>query len=737
MCLAGMHRAARWLEHSWLRHALPVNWHLVAAAMHPCDTAPSAAPAIDGDTRCTDGGGFTGRRGWLPAVSGDGWLLMAIAAPRPCDQWAVVAETPLPPRDRLTPLALILVRGLLALLLGVVSLTRGPRPARAEDDPAAWLDPLFTYRMARLHIPGAVFILVKDGQVAYSRGFGFADLERGTPVDPASTVFHAMSDSKPVTATAVMQLVEQGKIRLDADVNTYLRRVKIPQTFPQPITVAELLTHTSGFDYDIEEIGTTARDPDGVKPLAEYLAAHPPARIAPPGEHLLYSNADYDLLGLIVEEVSGQPFPEYVSQHLLQPLGMDHSSFDTRRPASELAKSYRWQDGAFHEMPPHYTNNTAAAGLTTTAADMGRFIMAQLQGGQTPSGGHILQPSTVELMQQKQFAHHADAPGMAYGFFTAQIGSHLSLWHGGWDLYRSRSKLALFPDQHLGYFVAINTARDDGQMIADVSAEIERHYASLPPAPKMPQPPADFATRAARFEGVYRRTEFSHRTTVRAVLLSPEDTGRWVSIEAPGDGTLALRFSPGDAPIRLVEVEPNVFQAAGSYFPVVFLDGSGTASYLTWGTTEYERVRWYETSKVQQRLGLLAALVFLLVALSVPVVGLARRRRWGQTSLARLAGLVAWLVAALNLAFLVGLITTLARAYDIGLEYGMPPVLAGLLVVPVVTTILGAALLVLAVLLWLRRSWSLPGRVAYSAYALMALAFPLFLRYWNLLRLPW
>jgi CubicO group peptidase (beta-lactamase class C family) len=244
------------------------------------------------------------------------------------------------------------------------------------------LDPIFAQQMAEQHIPGAVFVMVKDGQVVLAKGYGTANLAQQTPVDPERTIFSVLSLSKLFTATAIMQLVEQGTLRLDADATTYLKRTQIAPTYPEPVTIAQLLTHTAGFDDDTESIGTIAATPDAMVSLHDYLAAHPPMRILPPGSRSLYSNVAYDVLGAVIEDMSGEPFVQYMDAHILRPLGMLHSSFLPHPEGSELAESYRYDGAQLVPMPRHYFSNTASAGLMTTAADMAHFLMVQLPQGQ-------------------------------------------------------------------------------------------------------------------------------------------------------------------------------------------------------------------------------------------------------------------------------------------------------------------------------------------------------------------
>ena len=213
-----------------------------------------------------------------------------------------------------------------------------PRGPTTVEEMEAFVDGFMDAQMKSGPIAGAAVVVVKDGQVFFQKGYGYEDTEKRTPVDPAQTLFRPGSVSKLFTWTAIMQLVEQGKIDLDADVNTYLKDFKVDATFPEPVKVRNIMTHTGGF----EDGGVgylfagTAED---LLPLGEWLAAHQPARVRPPttdfsdGTNASYSNWATALGGHIVEVVSGQSFDDYIEQHIFQPLGMERSTF--REPLPE------------------------------------------------------------------------------------------------------------------------------------------------------------------------------------------------------------------------------------------------------------------------------------------------------------------------------------------------------------------------------------------------------------------
>src|SRR6266436_3652762 len=208
-------------------------------------------------------------------------------------------------------------------------LSPAPAPELTKADFESFLDALIPSQLQNRNIAGAVVSVVKDGNVLFQKGYGYADVEAKRPVLPDQTLFRPGSISKLFTATAVMQLVEQGKLDLDRDVNDYLD-FPIPKTYPEPVTLRQLLTHTGGFEETLKNL-FVAHESD-IKLLRTYLVNEMPARIFPPGKIPSYSNYGFTLAGYIVERVSGEKFEHYITNHILQPLRMTNSTFDQPLP---------------------------------------------------------------------------------------------------------------------------------------------------------------------------------------------------------------------------------------------------------------------------------------------------------------------------------------------------------------------------------------------------------------------
>lgn len=320
-------------------------------------------------------------------------------------------------------------------------------------DLEAFLDGLVPLQIQRADIAGATISVVKDGKLLFAKGYGYADVQKKQPVSPQDTLFRPGSISKLFTWTAVMQLFEQGKLDLDRDVNEYLD-FKIPDAFGKPITLKNIMTHTPGFEEQIKDLFTVT---PGTPNLGDYLKAHIPARIYPPGTVPAYSNYATALAGYIVQRVSGRPFEDYIEENIFKPLNMTHSTFKQPLP-SNLASfmSSGYQRGSDPAQPFEIVNPFPAGSLSSSAADMAQFMMAHLQDGQL-GDAHILKPETARLMHSRLFALDDAANAMCYGFYEESRNGRRIIGHGGDTVY-FHSDLHLVLDQNVGFFVSYNSA---------------------------------------------------------------------------------------------------------------------------------------------------------------------------------------------------------------------------------------------------------------------------------------
>ncbi len=617
-----------------------------------------------------------------------------------------------------------------------------PSQRLGPTDPAeleAFLDKLLRTEMEEYHIAGAAVAVVKNGEILLAKGYGYADVDKGIPVDPEQTIFSIGSNGKVFTWTAVMQLVEQGKLDLDADINTYLD-FRIPDTYPQPVTLRHLMTHTSGFEDRWFTGGET--NADKLLPVREFLVSDIWARVRPPGD-AGYSNYNPVLAGYIVARVSGQPYEQYIQENILRPLGMAHSAArypvppDLRAYAS---KGYTYQDGGFRAFTEYVGQPAGAPSGSHQAsiADMARFLIAHLEG----SGGdadsaerRILKASTLRQMHTTLYAPDPRLNGTAYGLFDMSENGQRTLGHSGY-LPPMHSLLLLLLDQNLGVFVVYNSEGGGAltnQHSGFQKAFFDHYFPSSRPTPL--QPPADFAERADRFVGLYNA---SSRYTTISKLTGLGGGGFTTEISNPGDGTLLYNLM-GDKR-RFVEVEPLYFRQVDAPFGIVFReDDRGRITHIyTDIVPQYAvaRLRWYETPGFS----MMFVQACLLIFLSVLPAGLIRvvrdRRRGGDRPLApRGARVFPWMligISILNLVFMV--------AFQLGqnqVTYNVllaPPLFFQILLgLGVLSAVLTAGALLFIVLAWMNRYWGTTARVYYTLVTVAAVAFVWFLNYWNLL----
>src|SRR5918994_5088665 len=310
------------------------------------------------------------------------------------------------------------------------------------------LDSAMAQGMARDSIPGAAFVLVKNGRVVLARGFGHADAEARRAWNPERTIFPIASITKVFTATAVMQLVDQGKIQLDSGVNRYLTSVRVPSTYPQPVTPAHLLSHTAGFD---EIPGRQAGSPAKVIPLGRFLGSRL-VRVHRPGEMTSYSSYGMALAGLLVQDVSGLSFEDYLQRHIWRPLGMTRTSL--RRPEgkdSAFATAYQLEDGKPQTIPYEVYHTPPTASIVSTLADMARFMASHLHNGHH-GPTRILSDTAAEKMHRQYVTMHPRVPGWTLGFQVNDLNGRRIIEHGG-DIGGFSSLMTLMPDEGIGFLV--------------------------------------------------------------------------------------------------------------------------------------------------------------------------------------------------------------------------------------------------------------------------------------------
>ena len=430
-----------------------------------------------------------------------------------------------------------------------------PAPQLTKEDVGAFLDGFVPIQLQRDDIAGAVVMIVKDGKVLFAKGYGYSDVKNKKPVSVDATLFRPGSISKTFTWTAVMQLVEQGKINLDRDVNDYLD-FKVPATFGKPVTMKDLMTHTAGFEETLKDLFVA--NASDMRPLSQYMKTHLPEEIFPPGTTPAYSNYGASLAGYIVQRISGMPFDDYVEKNILTPLGMQHTTFrqplpDNLKPlmsegydkASDPAKSFE-----FVQVWP-------AGSASATAEDMSHWMIAHLQNGEY-NGVRILEPEMARLMHSRAFGLMPQLNGMAYGFYEESRNGHRIIGHGG-DTQWFHSDLHLMLDDHIGFFVSYNSAGKGGYSGRSALWQtfLNRYF---PYTPAAGEQIANAAQDAKSVTGTYWTSRRS-ATNIAAVLSALDQSKLTVN----SDGTISLEGSKDFAgnPKHYQEIAPLLFRDVG------------------------------------------------------------------------------------------------------------------------------------------------------------------------------
>ncbi len=458
----------------------------------------------------------------------------------------------------------------IACLIGLLATPVLAEPQTHE----AWADALFQPALKTHRFSGAEIVVVEDGAVTLSKGYGLADPATGRAMDPADTEVRIGSTTKVITATAIAQLLEKGQIRsLDDAANRYLKRVQLPDWKGRPITIWHLLTHRAGFEDKAFGLGT---DHAISRPVSsDVIARAMPKLVREPGTWSVYSNFGTAVLGLIVEDVSGQPIDQYFKANIFAPLGMERSylNFDLApspvhaRPYATFPNGDRQAIG-FVPMNPFIA---PAGGVSTTGLDMAKFMIAQIEGARGKAS--ILSPEGFRRMQARHVANHPATTGFGMVFIEGQWnGTHVVEHGGGWPGFQT--VMVLIPERGIGIFASIVGESPVIDLTEQLRSLIGKTRLATDPAnPVEPVLSSAYVREAAlsRFLGAYRPaqspvvqnastfagTYCRQRRAYSTVEAAFDFLGAGYAVikaVAAADGTLTIRGVPGYR-----QVAPGVF----------------------------------------------------------------------------------------------------------------------------------------------------------------------------------
>jgi CubicO group peptidase (beta-lactamase class C family) len=481
-------------------------------------------------------------------------------------------------------------------------------------DLEAFFDGIIPLQLERSDVAGASVLVMKDGQLLLQKGYGYSNFKDKKPVDPTTTIFRLASISKLFTWVAVMQLREQGKLDLDTDINQYLD-FQIRPAFGRPITIRNLMTHTAGFEETVRDIILVyGKQPaDQVPSLRDFLILNQPRRLFPPGLVPGYSNYGVGLGSYIVQRVSGQPFEQYVADHIFTPLGMTHSTFyqpppkDLESLPSEGYRNNTSRDPVGFEI----FNPVGAGGISSTAADMSRFGLALLNAGEL-DGHRIVKPETVAAMYTPQFRASDQLPALGMGFYESWRNDLRWIGHEG-DLIAFHSLFFLERSQKLILFVSFNSAGGAGKARPELVQMFTDRYFPASSSQK-------FITMSQQelksLEGTYQSTRRADSTKIRLNNLFSQRTA---SLDKEGVLQIGDIKDLRGHTVKWKPIAKDLFQQVdGQRRLFAIRDGSGKVIRLAYDFpgVQAERIQWYDSGGLVYALCASSVLILAAVILA-------------------------------------------------------------------------------------------------------------------------
>lgn len=612
------------------------------------------------------------------------------------------------------------------LVILSLSLVFSGTKAQSLNDTVAlrgFMDGVMAAHLRDKHIAGATVSIIKDGKVLLAQGYGFSDEAKRVPVVANTDLFRIGSITKMFTWVSVMQLVEQGKLDLNADISLYIKDFQIEPTYKEPITLKHLMTHTPGFEDRF--VGLFARDSSAMKPLGEILANDMPDRVRPPGTYASYSNHGTGIAAYIVEQVSGMSFNDYVEKNILSPLGMKNTTLRQPLPAdmqSRMSKGYQYTPGNFTEKPFEYVPLYPAGSASTTATDMVLFMRALLENG-TLNGAKILDSATLAAMKMPAHRHDPAVNPMRHGFMDVSRGGVEVIGHGG-DTFWFHSMMALFPQHNAGFFISFNTDKGGGVYLDVLDEFMTRYFPEATPAPPL-KVSNEFLL---QFAGKYRANRQNHSdfTSLAGML------GDFTITATDSTG---LRVQSGERVRHIIPIDSLVFREKNSTAIISFEKKDGAVTRMFIGNMPIfalEKVSGLKSAELHLFIFVMAILLGILALFFWPFVALSRIGYQSHRFTKPMpfnARLIAWLNYFVLLVFYLGVAS---NANEEGIVYGISTALKVFLYFPFLNLLLTAFMLYWLVKVLTVRYHRTVSKLYYTLLCLTSMAALWQLYYWNM-----
>lgn len=596
--------------------------------------------------------------------------------------------------------------GLLDIQIPIIDTPSIKKGLISPSELEGFLDTYITDQLNRYNIVGMTISVVKDGELYFSKGYGYKDSSQITPVDANKTLFRIGSVSKTFTAIAVLQLVEDGILDLDTDINAYLTSFKIPETYEEPITLRHLLTHSAGFEE--ASFSTVFFSPSYAEPMEVLLADFIPDRIHSPGAITSYSNYGFALAGYIVQEMSGINFEQYVEDEILVPLGMNRTTFKQPLPQYLIADMSSGFDSDKTPYGFEYITIPPAGSCTSTAVDMSKYMIALLNNG-VYNGSQILQNETMQMMHEDHFSPHPSLPSVTLGLYEMDVyGKHV-IGHGG-DTIFFHSRMSLFPDDDLGVFISYNSQNGIPAKSEFFDIFISRYF---PYAGSVVTPMEGYNKGLMKFSGHYVTTRrFYSDKTINLVESNTTfiykerdfmESGFDVKIRK---GLLQIS---GLEDISFIQTNPNFFEESTGQldFKIFFLNNSKgqiTNFYSNFvpSIVSYEKVHPIHKDSDVLAVILIVAGAIYLISISGWGIDAFFKRQKSNIKKPILLRTARWWISVVFLLSSISIILLAAMSYDIIiLNTEILVEFPGLLAFSIVNLILIGGTIVFCILSWL------------------------------------
>jgi CubicO group peptidase (beta-lactamase class C family) len=338
--------------------------------------------------------------------------------------------------------------------------------------------------MKSFELPGLAVGIVKRDETAYAKGFGVRNIATREPVTPSS-LFHLASISKTFVCTAIMQLIEKGKMSLSAPVISYLPYFKLDDDRYTSITIQQMLSHLSGMpDVDGYDWDKPEYDDGALERYVRRLGHE--KLIAAPGEQFAYSNMAYEVLGDVIAKVSGQTFEDCIEENILQPLAMENSTFLKQKVSADLGTTPHLKLPQTEVSPiyPYHRAHAPSSTLHSNVLEMSHWMIAHLNHGKYMDR-EILRPASYELLWHPYRQTRANEPDRFVGlsWFLGKYRGYRTISHAGGDIGFNTYHV-LLPEQSLGVVVLANTIPTPVEEITHVILDLILGF-----EPQLPKPP--------------------------------------------------------------------------------------------------------------------------------------------------------------------------------------------------------------------------------------------------------